>query len=132
MCCNRPNNEHVIMEQLSTSELPRLFKMLGSRRGRRTWTNFQRSPSAGRERISSICGGRVVSPNYIVSSRRLAAPRGIRPVVTVIKKLTQIADTPRAHNFMLRLLNEQSRFVIIPTTMRTHETRFWRICYRLD
>lgn len=47
---------------------------------------LQRSKSAGRERISSICGGRVVSPNYIVSSQPLAAPRGIRPVVTVIKK----------------------------------------------
>lgn len=108
------------------SELPRLLKMLGLSRHGRIQMIFQRSPSTGRARISSICGGRVVSPNYIVSSRRLAAPRGIRPVVTVIKKLTQIADTPRAHNFMLRLLNEQSRFVIFPTTMRAHETRFWR------
>lgn len=53
---------------------------------RRIGMMFQRSPSTGREQISSICGGWVVSPNYIVSSRRLAAPRGIRPVVTVIKK----------------------------------------------
>ena len=74
------------MEQLSTSELPRLLKMLGLSRLRRIRMIFQRSPSTGRARISGICGGRVVSPNYIVSSRRLAAPRGIRPVVTVIKK----------------------------------------------
>lgn len=86
VCCNRPNNEHVIMEQQTKSDPPRLPKMLGLSRRRRTQMMFQGSAPTGRERISSICGGRVVSPNYTVSSRRLAAPWGIRPVVTVIKK----------------------------------------------
>lgn len=41
-------------------------------------------------------------------------------VVTMIKNLTQIDDTPRAHNFMLKLLWEHSTFVIISSISTTY------------